>query len=265
MKNIFKLFSVMAIAASLLAASCGGDENTFKIKVKANNSDWGTVTGGGEYEDGATATLTATANAGYTFVNWEDGTTNNPRLVTVTGDAEYTANFAEQAGVTVAFGSSTWNATYINGQCNSQAFMVAAAPSETEEYPYAVLGVMNSAPAVGTFTGDAVVNDDGTAQRGNVYMHYYQSAERAMQLGEGNPTGDWWAKELTVNVSSFDAATLAISLVANATMGDLYALTQGSSWGNTNTESMTMTIANVNLTQVKGIMDSAKNGKIARR
>jgi hypothetical protein len=68
----------------------------YTVTVKAEN---GTVEGAGEYEEGAEATLTATANEGYEFVNWTvDGTevsTKNPYTFTVTADVEVVANFKE--------------------------------------------------------------------------------------------------------------------------------------------------------------------------
>ena len=54
----------------------------------------GTVSGGGTYPAGTTVTITATANAGYHFVQWNDGNTNASRTVTVTSNATYTAYFA---------------------------------------------------------------------------------------------------------------------------------------------------------------------------
>lgn len=53
----------------------------------------GSVSGSGTYDYGATATLTASPDEGYEFVEWNDGTTDNPRTVTVTGTATYTATF----------------------------------------------------------------------------------------------------------------------------------------------------------------------------
>ena len=56
----------------------------------------GSVEGAGVYEEGATATLTATANTGYTFVNWlVDGEvyTENPLLLTVESDITIEATF----------------------------------------------------------------------------------------------------------------------------------------------------------------------------
>lgn len=57
----------------------------------------GSVTGGGEYPNGYTATLTATPKSGCTFVGWSDGNTDNPRTVTVSGDAAYIAQFAKSS------------------------------------------------------------------------------------------------------------------------------------------------------------------------
>lgn len=67
--------------------------NTYTVSVSANNEEWGTVSGGGTYNHGATDTLTATPNDGYKFVKWNDGNTDNPRTITVTKKATYTATF----------------------------------------------------------------------------------------------------------------------------------------------------------------------------
>ena len=67
------------------------------MTVVANPVEGGTVTGEGTYYHGATATLMATANTSYTFINWtNNGTvvsTNPTYSFTVTEDASYVANF----------------------------------------------------------------------------------------------------------------------------------------------------------------------------
>ena len=66
----------------------------YNVTVTAEN---GTVTGDGEYEEGKTATLTATAAEGYEFVNWTVGeevvSTENPYSFVVTADVALVANF----------------------------------------------------------------------------------------------------------------------------------------------------------------------------
>ena len=76
------------------------------ISVSANNPEWGTVTGAGEYEDGATATITATPNFDYVFVNWtlngEVVSSEATYTFTVTADAHHEANFKEVSATTVS-------------------------------------------------------------------------------------------------------------------------------------------------------------------
>ena len=74
----------------------------YTITVMSSNNSMGTVSGGGTYEEGSQVTITATAAEGYHFVSWNDGNTNNPRTITVTGDATYIANFAEDVSIDVA-------------------------------------------------------------------------------------------------------------------------------------------------------------------
>lgn len=64
-----------------------------KYTVTVNTSTGGTVSGGGTYYQGATATVKATPTNGYKFKQWSDGNTSATRSVTVTGNATYTAYF----------------------------------------------------------------------------------------------------------------------------------------------------------------------------
>ena len=68
-------------------------QENYTITVNAIPAEGGSISGGGSYHYGDMVTLTANANSGYTFVSWSDGDTNNPRNVTVTGNATYTAFF----------------------------------------------------------------------------------------------------------------------------------------------------------------------------
>lgn len=68
-----------------------------EIGVVSNPSEGGTINGGGTYDQGSTATLTAVANPGFTFVNWmENGdvvSTNVSYSFTVTTGRSLVANF----------------------------------------------------------------------------------------------------------------------------------------------------------------------------
>ena len=104
----------------------------YTVSVKAEN---GTVEGAGEYEEGAEATLTATANEGYEFVNWTvDGTevsTKNPYTFNVTADVEVVANFKEAAVVE----PTTETVYFINNKSWSKVNVYAWEPTQNANWP----------------------------------------------------------------------------------------------------------------------------------
>ncbi|MCQ2608378.1 MAG: InlB B-repeat-containing protein [Bacteroidales bacterium] len=72
--------------------------NEYVVNAVAEN---GTVEGTGSYEYKSTATLKATANDGYEFVNWSNGSSDNKIQIVVTKDTTVTANFKEKEKVAV--------------------------------------------------------------------------------------------------------------------------------------------------------------------
>ena len=75
-----------------LKAVCLTEGQTL-VNLTVTAGENGTVSGGGVYGSGIAASLRATPNTGYHFVRWSDGNTDNPRTVTVTENATYTAEF----------------------------------------------------------------------------------------------------------------------------------------------------------------------------
>lgn len=77
----------------------------YTVSVESNNNEWGIVSGGGTFEEGETATITATAATNYKFVNWtkEDAevSTENPYTFAVIESATYVANFEEITKYTI--------------------------------------------------------------------------------------------------------------------------------------------------------------------
>ena len=71
----------------------------FQIIVEASNASQGNVFGGGFYNNGDVAVLRANAANGYRFSHWQDNNTQNPRSITVTGNATYTAYFEAIQGI----------------------------------------------------------------------------------------------------------------------------------------------------------------------
>jgi hypothetical protein len=71
-------------------------KRSYTVSATANDPSMGSVAGAGTYEEGATATLTATAAEGYEFVNWtvnDEVLTDNPITLTVNSDITAVATF----------------------------------------------------------------------------------------------------------------------------------------------------------------------------
>ena len=67
------------------------------VSLSASPSGSGTVTGGGQYDEGASATIKAVAASGFHFVKWSDNNTSATRTVTVNADLTLQAIFAADA------------------------------------------------------------------------------------------------------------------------------------------------------------------------
>ena len=67
----------------------------YAITVNSSNVSQGSASGGGTYDYGTNHQITATPNECYRFTQWSDGNTDNPRTITVTGNATYTAEFEQ--------------------------------------------------------------------------------------------------------------------------------------------------------------------------
>ncbi|MAV42159.1 MAG: hypothetical protein CMC32_01575, partial [Flavobacteriaceae bacterium] len=79
----------------LFVFSCSKEEpRVFTLFVTSGSG--GTVsTTGGEYGEGKSVTITATPSAQYQFVNWSNGSTENPITITLMADQLLTANFTK--------------------------------------------------------------------------------------------------------------------------------------------------------------------------
>ena len=103
--------------------------NLYTVSALANNSNMGTVTGGGSYAYLTTVELTATASQGHHFVQWSDSVLSNPRSFQVVSDTAFIAQFAPNSyTVTVASGDTTLGTVSGGGTYSygSTAFISAA-------------------------------------------------------------------------------------------------------------------------------------------
>ncbi len=90
---------------------------TYTITVRPENPLLGTTYGSGEYPLNQVVNIGATPTLGFYFSGWQDGDMNNPRTITVTGDAEYIASFSQDPVL-------TYNITVLYDE--SQGFILGA-------------------------------------------------------------------------------------------------------------------------------------------
>jgi uncharacterized repeat protein (TIGR02543 family) len=69
------------------------DEDSYILAVVANNSLYGTVSGGGAYKKNQSVVAQANANPGYRFVEWNDGIKSQLRTMAMSKDQNYIAIF----------------------------------------------------------------------------------------------------------------------------------------------------------------------------
>ena len=119
------------------------EASQYTVEVTSNFPAMGTVTGSGTYYEGTSVTLTATAEEGYHFVQWDDENTDNPRTVTVNDDTIMEAQFA--------------------------ADIVIPTHTLSLAVNYAVMG---SASGEGTFEEDSSVEISATAEEGYVFVRW---------------------------------------------------------------------------------------------
>ena len=106
-------------------SSGGGSSGSYTVTATANPTEGGIVTGAGSYAAHSLCTLTATANEGYTFVNWTRNgsvaSTNPTYSFYVTENTTCVANFAQGTYTVTATanptegGSITGTGTYSEG------------------------------------------------------------------------------------------------------------------------------------------------------
>ncbi|MBQ8045278.1 MAG: T9SS type A sorting domain-containing protein, partial [Bacteroidales bacterium] len=129
--------------------------DSITITATSANDSIGIVSGGGEYEFGASATITATPNEGYSFVSWNDGNTDNPRAITITEDATYIANFAANTySITVISDNDSMGTVLGGGEYEFETEVtIIAIPNEGYHFVSWNDGNTNN-PRIITLTGD---------------------------------------------------------------------------------------------------------------
>ncbi|MCL4547091.1 MAG: Ig-like domain-containing protein [Bacteroidetes bacterium] len=140
----------------------------YTVSLSSNPVAGGTTSGGGIFNSGSSVTVTATANAGYSFTNWtENGTavsTNASYTFTISGNRTLVANFtalpAGPAGVNLG---SAGNFAILAGSGVSNTGVTTHIYGDVGSFPTATINGLTAANVTGTLytTADPIV---GTAK-----------------------------------------------------------------------------------------------------
>jgi len=187
--NVVSTTAITNITVNEDATYTANFARTYKITVNA--TEGGTATGGGNYAEGSTATLTATAETGYVFVNWtqngQEVSTDAEYSFTVTSNATFTANFdIATYGITVSStegGSANGGGTFEHG---SNATITATAETGYVFVNWTKDGQVVSTDAVYTFT----VTEGGNYVA-NFEIATYQITANATQGGSTTGSGTY--------------------------------------------------------------------------
>jgi len=93
----------LIITGSTTLTAIFADKNAsgkFILTLLVNDANMGTVTGAGEYEEGAVANIEATPKEGYVFKKWSDGNKLSRRSIMMTANLTLTAEFAAASSET---------------------------------------------------------------------------------------------------------------------------------------------------------------------
>ena len=197
-----RIFALALLSCTLLLVSCK-KQKQYSIVVSVNDARMGSATGGGIYDENTTITITATANTGYKFVQWNDGNTDNPRTVKVTANTTYQAIFTEDGndpeppqedGIFVILGAEQWAAAVfqVDNQSMPGNIRYWLYSNEDAEYPQ-IQGWM----------------DISTTGNVNANLYYMANENDVDQSGYPN----WESMELNTTIEVVDPTTRVLTAV----------------------------------------------------
>ena len=146
---------------------CGVQTGTFyTITVQSNNTNYGTVSGGGTFLSGNRIGITATPNSGYKFTQWSDGNTNATRLITVSEDKTYIAYF--EADVVEELTITEGVETSVNIPTQREKVYLKFVTQYSGSYSFVSFNLENLDPDCDIYSSDkeTVLNYDNAGSKG---------------------------------------------------------------------------------------------------
>ena len=186
-------------------------EIPFVVNATANNEAFGSVA---VENNCSTATLSATANNCYQFVSWNDGNTDNPRIVNLTSDTSFIATFEE-----INFNTEL-SATICEGQVYTENnFNVSEAGVYTQ-----TLTSVNGCDSIVTLTLNVnpIYNTELTATicEGQVYTENNFNVSEAGTYTQTHTAANGCDSIVTLVVTTYPTFDTTITATINA--GEMY-------------------------------------------
>ena len=186
--------------------------NSYSITATADPSNGGSVTGAGEYNHGASCTLTASANQGYTFVNWTKNgsqvSTNASYTFTVTESAAYVAHFQLQSyTITATADPSDGGSVNGAGEYNHGASCTLTASANQG---YTFVNWTKNGSQVSTNANYTFTVTEAGAYVAHFNLNSYEITTTANPASGGNVTGGgtfYYGQSCTVNAIAAEGYT----------------------------------------------------------
>ena len=128
------------VSLSQYSSGGGGSSGSYTVTASANPTGGGTVTGAGTYSAHTLCTLTATANTGYTFVNWTRNgsvaSTDPTYSFYVTENTTCVANFAQATYTVTATANPTEGGSITGAGIYSEGANVTLKAIANEGYEF---------------------------------------------------------------------------------------------------------------------------------
>lgn len=218
---------------------------SYSVTGLAGDTLAGSVTGSGtNLTFGSTRRLAALANSGYRFYRWQDGNTENPRNVTVTGNTTYYATYTNLGGDTLRYDDGEYStAIGLTNNLNNFVWAVRFAASDLEARPF-LEGVQFYNVKAGTYTvlistGSAIKPSStsqlyqGTITLSNQYTNRWITLSFDEHVALNVPSNKYLWVTLKVPGVSYPAA---LSRWSGNDGGSLYSSNGGTSWKNLSTD-----------------------------
>ena len=137
------------------------NQRNWTVTLSANNSAYGTVSGGGTVVNGSTVTITATPAANCRFVKWSNGLTSATATITVTSDTTLVAEFEYVEPIMWTVALSANNSAYgrVSGGgtvADGSSVTITATPAEGYKFVKWSNG-LTTATATITVTSDTTI------------------------------------------------------------------------------------------------------------